>query len=56
MKGPSVSNHLAVLLATAGLFAAVYGLFGVGAASVAGGLHLLVAAWVLLIDVPTGRS
>lgn len=56
MKGPSVSNHLAVLLATAGLFAAIYGLFGLGPAAVVAGLHLLVAAWALLIDVPTGRS
>lgn len=56
MKGPSVSNHLAVLLASLGVFAVAYGLFGFGPAAVVAGLHLTVVAWLLLIDLPTGRS
>ena len=51
-----MSNHSAVLLATAGLFAIVYGLFGMTPALVASGLHLLAVSWLLLYDFPTGRS
>ena len=56
MKGLSVSNHLAVLLAAAGLFAAVFGVFGLDVALVVAGLSLFVASVLLLIDFPTGRS
>lgn len=51
-----MTNHLAVLIAHAGLFAAVYGAFGLDAALVVAGLSLFLASVLLLFDFPTGRS
>jgi len=51
-----MSNAVAVLIAHVGLFAAVYGAFGLDAALVVAGLSLFLAAVLLLYDFPTGRS
>lgn len=51
-----MSNQLAVLIAHLGLFAATYGLFGFRVGLVVAGLSLFLAATLLLIDFPTGRS
>lgn len=49
-----MNNHLSVLTATAGLFAALFGAFGLDVALTVAGSVLFLAATVLLIEFPGG--
>lgn len=51
-----MSNHVAVLMACLGLFAAMFGLFGLQVALAVAGTTLFLVSTVLLIDFPTGKG